>query len=104
MGGRVRTGVHTRAVGSTSLGHVRHSRDGMATESPRDKVAGSVVTRHCEVCEESKTEDLVYFPSFFHLLLFFSNSLLRSLCYRSLFPGIFAIGYQLFLIHHLDFA
>ena len=52
------------AVGSMIMGHVRHMRDRVATESPWDKIARSVVTRHCEECKGSKTEGLVYFSSF----------------------------------------
>ena len=86
------------------MGHARHPRDGVATESPWDKITRSIVTRHCEKCEGSKTEGLVYFSSFFHFLLFFSNTLTRSLCHWFLLPGISAIGYQLSFIHHLDLA
>ena len=96
--------VHTRAVGSTSMGHARHPRDCVAAESPWDEIVGSVVARHCEEREESKTEGLVYFSSFSFFLLFCSNALTRSLCYWLLFSGIFAIGYQFSLIHHFGLA
>src|ERR1700743_725499 len=61
MSSRVRTGVHTRTVGSTCMGHTRHSGYGVAAEGPGDKITRSIVTRHCGVCEGRKTEGLVYF-------------------------------------------
>ena len=97
MGSRIRTGVHTHAVGSMGMGHARHTRDCVATESPWDKIARSVVTRHCEECKGSKTEGLVYFSSFS-----FSSSFY-------LFPmpsrGHYAIGssFQAFLPLDINF-
>ena len=34
------------AVGSTGAGHARHMKNCVATESPRDEIARSIVTRH----------------------------------------------------------
>src|ERR1700743_3488129 len=75
MSSRVRTGVHTRAVGSRSVGHTGHPRYGVTAEGPRDEVTRSVVTRHCKVCEGSKTEGLVYFPGSHLLFILFQFSL-----------------------------
>ena len=60
-----------RAVGSTSMGHARHTRDCVATESPWDEIARSVVTRHSEECKGSKAEGFVYFPFFLFLFIHF---------------------------------